>query len=145
MKLIKSLILLTAIFTTALTASASQRMNVLFIAVDDLRPELGCFDVNRAITPNIDRLASSSVLFKKAYCQVPVCGASRSSLLSGLYPTPERFTTYYTRADKDAPEAITLPAHFRDNGYDTHCIGKIFHDAGDNEAESWSKTDWISL
>ncbi len=146
MKLIKTAIFLIALLTSAITITASERMNVLFIAVDDLRPELGCFDVNRAITPSIDRLAASGVLFENAYCQVPVCGASRSSLLSGLYPTPDRFINYYSRIDKDAPNAITLPGHFRNNGYDTHCIGKIFHDAADNESHAWSNSifrlDW---
>ncbi|MBF0197309.1 MAG: sulfatase-like hydrolase/transferase, partial [Planctomycetes bacterium] len=139
-------IFLTALLVLFIPASFGAK-NILFLAVDDLRPELGCFDVNRAKTPSIDRLAQSGVLFESAYCQVPVCGASRSSLLSGIYPTPKRFTTYYSSVDKNAPAGtLTLPAHFRNNGYDTQCIGKIYHHADDDLAQSWSnplfRLDW---
>ena len=63
-----------------------KRPNFLFIAVDDLRPQLGCYGHKQTLSPNIDRLASEGVLFNRAYCQVPVCGASRASLLTGIRP-----------------------------------------------------------
>ncbi len=120
----------------------AEQPNVLFIAVDDLRPLLGCYQQNQIKTPNIDRLAARGTVFKRAYCQVAVCGASRASLLTGLRPTPKRFLNYKTFADKDAPGARTLPQEFRDNGY--HCIsnGKIFHHRDDTAERSWSEASW---
>ena len=108
-----------------------RRPNILFIAVDDLRPELGCYGNNIISSPNIDRLASQSVTFRRAYCNVPVSGASRASLLTGTRPTSYRFLTFDTRADKDYPAAVTLPEHFRKNGYHTVSLSKIFHNEGD--------------
>ncbi|MEM9673471.1 MAG: sulfatase [Bacteroidota bacterium] len=123
------------------TQAVADRPNVLFIAVDDLRPELGCYGKTAMISPNIDRLADTGTLFNRAYCQIPVCGASRASLLTGLRPTRDRFLGYSTRADEDAPGAITLPQHFRKNGYYTISNGKIFHHR-DDKAGSWSEPAW---
>jgi arylsulfatase A-like enzyme len=118
------------------------RPNILFIAVDDLRPQLGCYGQPQIQSPHIDKLAASGTLFKRAYCQVAVCGASRASLLTGLRPTPKRFLNYLTYAEKDAPGAMTLPEEFRKNGY--HCIsnGKIFHHQDDTADRSWSEPAW---
>lgn len=78
------------------------RMNVLFLMADDMRPELGCYGVEAVKTPNMDRLASSGVLFQNAYCNVPVSGASRASLLTGVYPHyPDRFVNFSAYASKD--------------------------------------------
>ncbi|WKN46082.1 sulfatase [Tunicatimonas pelagia] len=121
--------------------NAPDKPNVLFIAVDDLRPELGCYGKTAVISPNIDRLASQGTLFNRAYCQIPVCGASRASLLTGLRPNRNRFLNYKTWADKDAPEAVTLPQHFKNNGYYTVSNGKIFH-YQDDKLESWSELPW---
>lgn len=122
----------------SLKMSRRKRPHVLFIAVDDLRPQLGCYGQHHMITPNIDRLAKNGVLFNRAYCQVPVCGASRASLMTGLRPTPERFVNYYTRADKDAPGITDLPLHFRQHGYRSISNGKIYHKKEDNQA-SWDE------
>jgi len=121
---------------------ADARPNVLFIAVDDLRPELGCCGQGHVKSPNIDKLADRGVVFTRAYCQVAVCGASRASLLTGLRPTPKRFLNYKTYAEKDAPGAMTLPEEFRKSGY--HCIsnGKVFHHNGDTADRSWSEPAW---
>ncbi len=120
----------------------STQPNVLFIAVDDLRPELGCYGADHIKSPVIDGLAASGLVFMRAYCQVAVCGASRASLLTGLRPTPYRFLNYYTHAEKDAPGAMTLPEEFKKNGY--YCIsnGKIFHHTDDTEDRSWSEPAW---
>lgn len=125
-----------------LARGASTKPNILFIAVDDLRPELGCYGAGHIKSPVIDSLAASGTVFRRAYCQVAVCGASRASLLTGLRPTPKRFLNYYTHAEKDAPGAMTLPEEFRRNGY--HCIsnGKIFHHTEDTGDRSWSEPAW---
>ncbi|WP_159951662.1 sulfatase [Polaribacter septentrionalilitoris] len=107
-------------------------MNILFIAVDDLRPELNFYGVKHIKSPNLDKLASESLVFNKAYCNVPVCGASRASLLTGMRPTRHRFISYKTRADKDAKHAISLPMLLKKNGYNTISNGKIFHHQQDN-------------
>ena len=114
--------------------------NVLFIAVDDLRPELNCYGKTHIKSPNIDRLAKSGIAFTRAYCNVPVCGASRASLLTGLRPTYNRFLQYYAQADVETPEAVTIPEHFKKNGYTTISIGKTFHTPADNELKAWSET-----
>ncbi|TRX62225.1 sulfatase [Fulvivirga sp. M361] len=119
-----------------------KKPNVLFIAVDDLRPMLGVYGDLNIKTPNIDRLASMGTMFEKAYCNVPVCGASRASLLTGLRPTRRRFLDYDTWAEKDAPGVTSLPAHFKKNGYFTASLGKIFHFADDMAKESWSVDPW---
>lgn len=85
------------------------RMNVLFIMADDMRPELGCYGVKEVKTPNMDRLAASGVLFQNAYCNIPVSGASRASLLTGVYPRyPNRFISFSAYASKDCPGAIPI-------------------------------------
>ncbi|HIJ53587.1 MAG TPA: sulfatase [Planctomycetes bacterium] len=118
-----------------------KKPNVLFIAVDDLRPQLGCYGHKQMRSPNIDRLASEGVLFRRSYCKVPVCGASRASLLTGVRPTRDRFISYNVWAEKDLPGALTLPKHFRNNGYHTISNGKVFHHSSDCR-DSWSEAPW---
>jgi iduronate 2-sulfatase len=120
----------------------SEKMNVLFIAVDDLRNQAGIYGDSQMKTPSIDRLGEDARVFDNAYCQVPVCGASRASLLSGLYPTATRFRNYYARKDKDAPEVASLPMHFKNNGYTTLSRGKIYHHV-DDDIEAWSEKPYI--
>ena len=118
--------------------------NILFIVVDDLRPELGCYGTDQVISPNIDKIASQGLLFEKAYCNYAVCGPSRSSFLTGLYPTRERFAGNGSKVDEDTPEIITLPQHFKNNGYHTISNGKVFHDHGNvmDGMDSWSEQPW---
>ena len=118
---------------------AEPRTNVLFIAVDDLRPELGCYGQEEILSPHIDKLAGQGTLFNRAYCQVAVCGASRASLMTGLRPTRKRFLSYNTFAEKDAPGATTVAEELKLAGY--HCIsnGKIFHHKKDTADRSWSE------
>lgn len=116
--------------------------NVLFIAVDDLRPQLGCYGHEQMISPNIDRLASGGVVFNRSYCQSPVCGASRASLLSGIRATRDRsFKGYLHHADNDWGAPLSLPRHFRENGYYTISNGKVYHHRDDG-AGSWSERAW---
>lgn len=123
---------------------AQERINVLFIVVDDLRPELGCYGSDAVITPHIDALANHSVVFQNAYCNVPVSGASRASLLTGVYPdfSKRRFVDAETYAQKDLPGVVTLPQAFKNSGYYTVSLGKVFHHYNDR-TDSWSETPWI--
>ncbi|MDX1285371.1 MAG: sulfatase [Draconibacterium sp.] len=115
-----------------------QRPNVLFIAVDDLRPELGCYGQTHIKSPSIDKLAESGLTFNRAYCNIPVCGASRASILSGIRPNRTRFLTYHCWQDKDVPGTVSLPMHFKNNGYTTVSLGKIYHHQTDGKG-SWNK------
>ncbi len=115
--------------------------NILFIAVDDLRPELRCYGQDLIQSPHIDRLAAASTLFTRAYCNVPVCGASRASLMTGIHPNRHRFLNYYTRTSEDTPEATTLAEHFKRHNYHTVSLGKVLHDR-DDAPQSWSEPAW---
>lgn len=130
-----------AVFAIALAISVTAKPNVLFIAVDDLRPEIFSYGRKHMLTPNIDRLAAGGTLFERSYCMVPTCGASRASLMTGIRPAAGRFTSYQTRADKDAPGITTLNTHFQNNGYHTVSLGKVFHTPADNE-HGWSEKPW---
>ena len=122
-------------------ATAADRPNVLFIAVDDLRPELGCYGRDHIHSPNIDALSETATLFERAYTMVPTCGASRASMMSGVRPARDRFTSYLAWADKEAPDAVTMNTHFRRNGYYTVSLGKVFHHPQDS-SEGWSEPAW---
>ena len=125
------------------TASAAERPNVLFIAIDDLRPELGCYGAPQVKTPHIDKFAASGLRFERAYCQVPICMGSRASLMTGMLPTSKRFVGD-CRMDVDVPTAMTLPEVFRKAGYTTLSNGKIYHNNEDAADRSWSEAPWIT-
>ncbi|WP_222927920.1 sulfatase [Polaribacter aestuariivivens] len=116
----------------------NQKPNVLLLHMDDLRPELGSFGVQQIQSPNIDALAKKGVNFTNAYCNVPVCGASRASMLTGMLPTKKRFLNYDTFVEKETPSAITLPQLFKNNGYTTISNGKIYHHLDDREND-WNE------
>ena len=116
----------------------SQKPNILLLYVDDLRPELASFGASQIHAPNIDALAEQGVKFTNAYCNVPVCGASRASMLTGMLPTKNRFLDYKTFVEKETPEAVTLPQLFKQNGYTTISNGKIYHHLDDKESD-WSE------
>jgi len=108
-----------------------QVFNVLFVAVDDLRPELGCYGNQEIKSPNIDALASESVVFKRAYCQQAICMASRASIMTGMLPeTAELFRC--GPVNEAYPEQAKLDDIFRDNGYQVKAFGKIYHHAEDH-------------
>lgn len=125
----------------SLCQADDRKPNILFIAVDDLRPQLGCYSVKSMHTPNIDRLASQGTVFERAYCMVPTCGASRASLMTGIRPSRNRFVNYLTWAEKDAPGITTLNTQFKKHGYYTLSNGKVFHHPTDN-AVGWSEPAW---
>jgi iduronate 2-sulfatase len=126
---------------SSISFAEKKQPNVLFIAVDDLRPELGCFGNTQILSPNIDKLAAGGTIFTNCFCQVPVCGASRASLLTGVRPTRDRFLNYSTWADKDLPGNLSLPRYFKENGYHTISNGKIYHHKTDGKG-SWSEEAW---
>ena len=122
---------------SAPVAPAADGPNVLFIAVDDLRPELGCYGRKHVKSPNIDRLAQSGVLFSRAYCQQAVCGASRTSLLTGMRPDSTRVWGNSVHFRKTVPDVVALPEHFKNHGYHVVGMGKIYHGSL-NDPQSWS-------
>ena len=132
---------LVAVFPTSpagQTSGKKPKYNVLFISADDLRPELGAFGVAGIKTPNIDKIAARGTRFDRAYAQYPVCNPSRASLLTGRYPTESGVMNnndYFRRKD---PAIVTLPQHFKNNGYVTLRSGKIFHGGIDDEV-SWTE------
>ncbi|QHI68834.1 sulfatase [Tichowtungia aerotolerans] len=119
-----------------LTQGVMGAPNVLFIAVDDLNTEVGFLGDAHAKTPNMDRLAEQSVVFRRAYCQSPICGPSRNSLLTGRYP---HHTGLYSldpmfRDVEALEDVVSLPQHFRKNGYWSATVGKIYHSKPDPES-----------
>ena len=130
--------LLTLCSCACICFAKNESPNILMIIVDDLRPQLGCYGATETLSPNIDRIADEGTLFETAYVQVPVCGASRASLMTGLYPTSSRFVTYYSSADKDAAGIPDIPKHLKSSGYTTISNGKIYHNVNDN-TNSWSE------
>ena len=110
----------------AANAPAATRPNVLLIAVDDLNPMLGCYGQGLVKSPHLDRLASAGTLFRRAYCQTALCMPSRSSLLSGY--RPETLQNKARPLTGNAPPGtVTLPQLFRQNGYTTVSVGKVYH------------------
>jgi arylsulfatase A-like enzyme len=111
-----------------------RKKNVLFIAVDDLRPELGCYGHPIVKSPNIDALARHGVLFERTYCQQAVCGPTRASLLTGKRPDTTKIYDLKTHIRTTMPDVVTLQQHFKNNGYFSEGIGKLFHVGLEDEA-----------
>jgi len=119
----------------AVVASASTP-NILFIMADDLNTDLGFMGDTTAITPNLDELAKEATVFNKAYCQAPICGPSRNSLLTGIYPHNSGLYSLNPRYDEvpEYADLVSLPLLFRNNGYSTKTVGKIYHTYADPKA-----------
>jgi len=131
---------LAASFLVQFSASAQashKKPNVLFIAVDDLRPQLGCYGHHHIKSPNIDRLARRGLRFDRTYCQQAICMASRASLLSGYRPDKGQI---YKNGPlfTHVPEALTVNQHFLNNGYEAITMGKIYHHHSDYQ-QGWSR------
>lgn len=124
--------------------SAADRQNVLLICVDDLKPQIGCYGDKIAKTPNIDALATKSVRFENAYCNQAVCSPSRNSLLSGLRPQTVGIYNLGTNFRAYDPDTVSLPQLFKNNGWRTEGVGKIFHFGHGNHEDpaSWSVPHW---
>jgi iduronate 2-sulfatase len=142
MKKLLCIFLLSFLFTETPAAAAeaakssTRKLNVLFIAADDMRPELGCYGNKLIQSPNLDALAARGVRFDRAYCQYPLCNPSRTSLLTGRYPTTTRVMDNIQSFRDQHPVWVTLPQYFRTQGYVTARSGKIFHGGIDDEP-SW--------
>jgi iduronate 2-sulfatase len=131
-------------------AGAPRPPNVLFIAVDDLRPELGCYGEPGIMSPCIDRLAADGVVFQRAYCQYSVCNPSRASVLTGLRPDSTGIFDNHAHFRRHVPDVVTLPQHFKRHGYHTQAFGKIFHGQFEeayvgrtcDDPPSWTAPHW---
>ena len=139
-----------AALTAPSASTAAEPPNVLFIAVDDLRPQLACYGYPGVISPNLDRLASRGTVFNRAYCQAAVCRATRASLLLGVRPDTTEIWSNGSRHKHfrdHLPDIVTLPQHFKNHGYHSQSLGKIFHGAFVvrnkwNDPVSWSEPAW---
>jgi arylsulfatase A-like enzyme len=129
--------ILALILVCSALVSAAEKMNVLLIISDDMRTELGCYASSLAKTPNLDKLADSGVRFDKAYCQYPLCNPSRVSMLTGRHPGSTGVLGNRTWFGDKHPEFVSLPKHFKNNGYTSVRVGKIFH-GGIDDTEAWS-------
>ena len=126
-------------------AAAADRPNVLFIAVDDLRPELATYGA-KVKTPHLDQLAASGIRFDRAYCQQAVCGASRLSLMGGLYPTRTKEQTFHVTGWRNRyPDLVTMNQHFRAEGYETVGLGKIYHGSAGAGVDPENWDEWMQV
>lgn len=136
------------ILLAAQDSQDSPKRNILFIAADDLRPQLGCYGYDWMVTPHLDALAARGMVFERAYCQAATCRASRLSLLTGRRPDTTRvFTNGGPLFRTRTPDLVTLPQHFKNHGWHSQSLGKIFHGAFEvrrkwNDPESWSVPEW---
>jgi iduronate 2-sulfatase len=143
--MIRQLLTVLMILSVISPAAAAERLNVLFVMADDLRPELASFG-SPAITPNFDRLAKRSVQFDRAYCQQALCNPSRSSMLTGRRPDTLKLWHNGLHFREKNPDVTTLPLWFKEHGYTSRCVGKIFHNWHTKEkgdARSWSAPEFL--
>ena len=119
--------LVTCITTITYCHENVKKPNILLLYMDDLRPELKSYGATHIYSPNIDKLSKKGVQFNKAYANIAVCGASRASMLTGIYPGKNYFIDYKTRTDVEKKDIVSLPKHLKNNGYTTISNGKIYH------------------
>jgi len=139
LRLCVRLLLILCISASPRETSAAARPNILFIAIDDLRPELGCYGSKIVKSPHLDRLANEGRRFDRAYCQQAICSPSRASIMTGALPDTIRVienTAYFRDLN---PNIVTLPQHFIANGYEAVYSGKIYHGTMTDDAHSWSR------
>jgi len=135
------ILLATLILTACSTREVEKkRPNILFISIDDLRPDLGVYGNEDIITPNIDHFASEGVTFLRTYSQAAVCAPSRASLMTGLRPDSTRVWHLGDKFRKINPETVTMPQYFKKFGYHTVSMGKIFHNYMPDSV-SWEEPD----
>ena len=124
---------------TKVQAREARRPNILFIAVDDLRPELGCYGSEIVRSPNIDHLAEQGVRFDNAYCQQAICGPSRASVMTGARPDTIGVVVNDANFRKLNPDIVTMSQHFIRHGYQAVNCGKVFHGNTNDPEHSWTR------
>jgi iduronate 2-sulfatase len=129
----KTLLIFGCLLAAAALHAEDKKLNVLFIAVDDMNNDLGCYGHQVVKSPNIDRLASQGVRFEHAYCQFPLCSPSRSSLMTGLRPSTTRVFDLQYHFREGLPDVVTLPQMFMKAGYYAGRVGKIYHYGNPND------------
>ena len=127
---VRGLILALVLFSTSSVISGnvkkqSGKPNILFIAVDDLKPTSGAYGDRLAKTPGMDRLAKEGIVFQYAYCQQAICAASRASIMTGMRPDKTRIWDLVTDFRQVNPNVVTIPQYFKEMGYETAAMGKI--------------------
>jgi iduronate 2-sulfatase len=127
---------------SAATSWAADKPNVLFIAIDDLKPALGCYGDKTALTPEIDRMAARGTVFTKAYCQWPVCGPSRASIMTSLRPEANGVMDLKTNVRAKDANVLTLTQHFIANGYTAAGCGKIYDPRCVDNKKDCDKPSW---
>lgn len=134
------LLVLAVCVTASVSAQSARRPNVLFIAIDDLRNDLGVYGVAHARTPQLDAFATTARIFNRHYVQVPTCGASRAALLRGRYPTERAHVNNAAIATtQERWGDANLPAWFKQHGYRTYALGKITHHPGGLTGKDWAE------
>jgi arylsulfatase A-like enzyme len=118
--------LLSICFQMTAIAQKKEKPNVLFIAIDDLKPILGCYGNEIIKTPNIDRLANIGTVFLNNYCQQAVCGPTRASLMTGKRPDYTKVWDLKTTMRSINPDIVSIPQYFASQGYSTQGIGKVY-------------------
>lgn len=118
---------LVIVATSSMSLNAADRPNVLFVSIDDLRPELGCYGNADIRTPHLDEFSERATTFLRAYCQAAVCAPSRASVMTGLRPDSTRVWDLRGKFRVNLPNVVTIPQHFHEHGYHTVSMGKIFH------------------
>lgn len=131
---------------------AKKPLNVLFVSIDDLGPNLGAYDNEHIVSPNLDAFAKTGTTFRNTYCQAAVCAPSRASLMTGVRPDSSHVWHLGDKFRELNPDAVTMPQHFHKYGYYTACIGKIFHnympdsvswDEPDLRPEQYKRPEWL--
>lgn len=123
--------------------AAERRPNVLFLASDDMRPQLGCYGDTTVKSPNLDKLAAGGMVFQRAFCQQALCSPSRISLLSGRHIWTTRINQIGPTLRSTMPDIVTLPQLFKNNGWHTRSLGKIYH-IGIDDPASWSVPSFVT-
>lgn len=133
---------------SGVSAKSAERPNILVFLVDDMRPQLGCYGYDNVVSPNIDALAADGVRFNKAYVQEGISAPSRMSILTGMRPNNIGIYSLFTTLRSQHPEMMTIPQFFKESGYKTISVGKVYHHTNDDK-ESWttliprSGSNWV--